>query len=116
MILAFVGLAFAAPIEDTDEVKAAKADFTVAFEQAEKGEHASLAPLPVAEAYLDDAADVAAAKAVFDAQFKAAEAIPKVVAVAPYTYAIPQPALTIAQPTYTYTRYETSFKLPLIDY
>lgn len=107
MILAFVGLAFAAPIEDTDEVKAAKADFTAAFEQAEKGEHASLAPAPIAEeAYLDDAADVAAAKAVFDAQFKAAEA-PQVVAVAPYTFAqvaIPQPALTIAQPTYTYTR------------
>jgi len=107
VILAFIGLTFAAPIEDTDEVKAAKADFNAAFEQAEKGEHASLAPQPVATAYLDDAVDVANAKAVFNAQFNAVQATQQLVAIAPYTIpqvVIPQPALTIAQPTYTYTR------------
>ncbi len=52
------GLALAAPIEDTEEVKAARALFEEAFAKAEKGEHASLAPVQVA-----DTPEVAATKA-----------------------------------------------------
>merc|ERR1712038_2206408 len=51
----------AAP-EDTADVKEAKAMFYKAFEEAEKGEHAKLAPAPVMNAYLPDAPEVAAAK------------------------------------------------------
>jgi len=39
-------------IEDTLEVKQAKADFEKAFEAAKAGKHATLAPKPIASAYL----------------------------------------------------------------
>merc|ERR1712079_192185 len=52
-----------------DEVKAAKAEFAVAFAAAEAGEHIALRPAAVASAYLDDDADVAEAKAAFQAVF-----------------------------------------------
>ena len=71
--LCFVASAIAAPLEDTEDVKAAKASFMKAFEAAEKGDHAALAPAPVATAYLDDSDDVAAAKAEFAATFANAE-------------------------------------------
>merc|ERR1712106_885895 len=71
--LVFVlAVAGAAPLEDTPEVAAAKADFQAAFDAAVAGEHAALAPVnndiqaeQIAGAYLDDVEEVAAAKASF---------------------------------------------------
>ena len=64
-----MAVAAAVPIEDTDEVKAAKAEFAAAFAAAEAGEHIALRPAAVASAYLNDDADVAEAKAAFQAVF-----------------------------------------------
>merc|ERR1719394_1175289 len=83
--LCLAGAAAGVPLEDTAEVKAAKADFMAAFAAAEAGEHAALAPapveaLPAAElvqipsSYLADEPEVLAAKADFMAAFAAAEA------------------------------------------
>ena len=70
-------IAAAAPLEDTDEVKAAKAEFQAAFDLAEAGGLADLAPVnndvqaeQIPNAYLDDDEDVAAAKAAFLAAFE----------------------------------------------
>merc|ERR1712055_534401 len=63
--------ASAAAIEDTADVKAAKASFNTAFEAAKAGAHAGLAPVQGPTSYLADAADVAAAKADFAASFAA---------------------------------------------
>ena len=68
-----VALASASPIEDTPEVAAAKAEFQAAFDAATAGEHAALAPAPVATAYLADNDDVAEAKAAFMKTFEAVE-------------------------------------------
>merc|ERR1711879_883394 len=61
----------AMPLEDTVEVKEAKADFMTAFRAAEAGEHALLAPKnndvqapQIATAYMADTEDVAEAKNV----------------------------------------------------
>ena len=101
-----VAIAAAAPqyLEDTEEVKAAKAEFQAAFDLAEAGGLADLAPVnndvqaeQIPAAYLDDLEDVAAAKAAFQAAFDDAAAgglaakqapapvhvIPEVPAVAP---------------------------------
>merc|ERR1711981_381219 len=64
-----LAVAAAVPLEDTDEVKAAKAEFAAAFAAAEAGEHATLRPAAVATAYLADLPDVAEAKAAFQAVF-----------------------------------------------
>lgn len=74
IVLSLACAALAAPLEDTDEVKAAKATFQAAFDAAEKGEHAALAPAPVAEAYLADSPDVALVKANFINQYNAIDA------------------------------------------
>merc|ERR1712109_13131 len=70
-----------APLEDTAEVAAAKAEFKAAFNLAEAGGHAALAPVnndiqaeQIANAYLDDTEDVALAKAAFKAAFDDAAA------------------------------------------
>merc|ERR1712126_678221 len=63
--------ASAAALEDTADVKAAKATFNAAFTAAQTGAHASLAPVQGPTAYLADSADVAAAKAEFAAAFAA---------------------------------------------
>ena len=92
-------MATALPLEDTAEVKAAKAEFMAAFDAAMAGKHAELAPKPVETAYLDDNVDVADAKAEFKSLFDAAvegkhaELAPKaaIAPVAPLTYTIPQP-------------------------
>jgi len=60
-------------IEDTLEVKQAKADFEKAFEAAKAGKHATLAPKPIASAYLADDIDVVLAKARFANTFDAVE-------------------------------------------
>ena len=69
-IAAFIAVAAAAPLEDTLEVAAAKAEFQAAFKSAAAGEHAALAPVnndlqaeQIANAYLDDDEDVATVKA-----------------------------------------------------
>merc|ERR1712013_222598 len=99
LVLACVlAVATAAPLDDTPDVAAAKASFKAAFAAASAGDHAELAPvnndmqapqianaylddaMEVAEAkaahsaYLDDVEEVAAAKAAFDAEFKSAAA------------------------------------------
>merc|ERR1712177_122783 len=76
-----VAFASAAPLEDTPEVAEAKAAFKAAFDAAEAGEHAALAPVnndvqaeQIAAAYLDDLEEVVAAKAAFTAAFDDAAA------------------------------------------
>merc|ERR1712126_68323 len=73
-LVALCLVASAMALEDTADVAAAKADFNAALMAAEAGEHAALAPAPVASAYLADDEAVAAAKADFAAAFAAAEA------------------------------------------
>merc|ERR1740124_1398987 len=77
IIASLLAVATALPIEDTPEVAAAKA----AFNAAEAGDHAALAPVnadaqaaQIAAAYLADAEEVAAAKAAFKAAFDDAAA------------------------------------------
>merc|ERR1712002_168119 len=76
-----VAVAAAAPLDDTPEVAAAKAEFQAAFDAAAAGEHAALAPVnndvqaeQIAAAYLDDLEEVVAAKAAFKAAFDDAAA------------------------------------------
>merc|ERR1711973_968656 len=76
----FVAAVGAAPLEDTPEVAAAKADFKAAFELAVEGKLGELAPVntdvqaeQIPEAYIADTDDVAAAKAEFMAAFEDAE-------------------------------------------
>merc|ERR1712076_201811 len=71
----------ALPLEDTVEVKEAKADFMSAFHAAEAGDHAKLAPVnndvqapQIATAYMADTADVSEAKEAFHLEFKNVEA------------------------------------------
>ena len=64
-----MAVAAAIPIEDTEEVKAAKAEFKIAFDAAVAGEHAALAPAAVATAYLADLPEVAEAKDAFRVVF-----------------------------------------------
>merc|ERR1739842_68820 len=75
-----LAVAAAVPIEDTPEVAAAKAEFAAAFAAAEAGEHAALAPVQGATAYLADLPEVADAKAahaaVFDAYTAGTVALP----------------------------------------
>merc|ERR1719486_7943 len=77
LIASFLAVAAALPLEDTAEVAEAKA----AFNAAEAGEHAALAPVnadtqaaQIASAYLADDEEVAAAKAAFKAAFDEAAA------------------------------------------
>merc|ERR1711935_1145853 len=64
-----LAVAAAIPIEDTEEVKAAKAEFATAFAAAVAGEHAAHAPAAVATAYLADLPEVAEAKDAFRVVF-----------------------------------------------
>merc|ERR1712001_780442 len=60
-----LAVASAIPLEDTEEVKAAKEAFAKAFAAAEAGDHAKLAPVQGPAMYLDDTEEVAAAKAAY---------------------------------------------------
>merc|ERR1712127_94958 len=107
----FLALAAGAPLEDTPEVVAAKAEFAAAFAAAEAGEHAALRPdaahpvnsdvqaAQIASAYLDDIEDVAAAKAAFQAAFDdaAAGGLAAKQAHAP-VHVLPAPAPLVAAP------------------
>merc|ERR1712198_823280 len=72
--LCLAASASAMALEDTADVKAAKASFNAAFHAAKAGAHAGLAPVQGPTVYLADSADVAAAKADFAAALAAAEA------------------------------------------
>ena len=110
--LALIGAAAAAPLEDTVEVKAAKAEFMAAFEQAKAGEHMKLMPEPVVTSYLADTDDVAAAKTDFMKEFELtekglhAEKAPKPLApiayAAPHTYMAASPLYYGAYASYPY--------------
>merc|ERR1711953_945474 len=71
----------ALPLDDTAEVMEARANFMSAFQAAEAGDHAMLAPVnndvqapQIATAYLADTEDVAEAKEAFHLEFKNVEA------------------------------------------
>merc|ERR1711997_430777 len=71
----------ALPLEDTAEVMEARANFMSAFQAAEAGDHATLAPVnndvqapQIATAYMADTEDVAVAKEAFLLEFKNVEA------------------------------------------
>merc|ERR1712045_923084 len=65
----------ALPLEDTVEVKEAKADFMTAFHAAEAGDHAKLAPVNNdVQAPQIDTAEVSEAKEAFHLEFKNVEA------------------------------------------
>merc|ERR1711994_1079517 len=72
-LVALCLVASAMALEDTADVKAAKASFNAAFHAAQAGAHAGLAPVQGPTVYLADSADVAANKAGFAAAFAAAE-------------------------------------------
>merc|ERR1712141_23712 len=88
VVLSLVASAFASPIDLTPEVAKATEEHLAAHAAATAGEHAALAPVQGAaiavqgdaitvqgpSVCLDDAEDVAAAKAEFEKLFKAAEA------------------------------------------
>merc|ERR1712127_107316 len=109
----FLALAAGAPLEDTPEVVAAKAEFAAAFAAAEAGEHAALRPdaahpvnsdvqaAQIASAYLDDIEDVAAAKAAFQAAFDDAAAGGLAAKQAPApVHVLPAPAPLAAAPLF----------------
>merc|ERR1711971_443116 len=80
LVLISLSLANSLPIQDTEEVAAAKAEFAELFAAAEAGDHAALAPVnndvqedQIASAYIEDTEDVAAAKAAFNAAFEEAK-------------------------------------------
>merc|ERR1711936_971348 len=80
LVLISLTLVHSLPIEDTEEVAAAKAEFAELFAAAEAGDHAALAPVnsdvqatQIPAAYIEDTEDVAAAKAAFNEAFEEAK-------------------------------------------
>jgi len=69
-----LAVAAAVPLEDTEEVKAAKAEFAAKFAAAEAGELADLQAAQIPTAYLADLEDVTKAKEEFMAVFNAYKA------------------------------------------
>ena len=69
-----MAVAAAVPLEDTEEVKAAKAEFAAKFAAAEAGELADLQAAQIPTAYLADLEDVTKAKEEFMAVFNAYKA------------------------------------------
>merc|ERR1739838_1027892 len=93
-----LAVAAAIPIEDTEEVKAAKAKFATAFAAAVAGEHAALAPAAVATAYLADLPEVAEAKDAFRVVFDKYAAGEVALPVAPVHDVAPVVAAPVAAP------------------
>merc|ERR1712130_1021429 len=69
LVLMSLFLVHSLPVEDTEEVAAAKAEFAELFAAAEAGDHAALAPVnsdvqasQIPATYIEDTAEVAAAK------------------------------------------------------
>merc|ERR1719195_285057 len=105
----FEAVAAAVPLEDTEDVKAAKAMFYKAFEDAEMGKLAELQEEQIPEMYMADSADVAAAKADFMKYFDARE---KGIPLTPGALTYAAPALTYAAPSI----YNYNYALPSYTY
>merc|ERR1711874_504050 len=80
LVLISLTLVHSLPIEDTEEVATAKAEFAELFAAAEAGDHPALAPVnsdvqatQIPAAYIEDTEDVAAAKAAFNEAFEEAK-------------------------------------------
>merc|ERR1712130_542689 len=89
------------PVEDTEEVAAAKAEFAELFAAAEAGDHAALAPVnsdvqasQIPATYIEDTAEVAAAKEIFNEAFEEAKSGGLAAKQAP------APVHLVASPTY----------------
>ena len=111
-----MAVAAAVPLEDTEDVKAAKAMFYKAFEDAEMGKLAELQEEQIPEMYMADSADVAAAKADFMKYFDARE---KGIPLTPGALTYAAPALTYAAPALTYAApsiYNYNYALPSYTY
>merc|ERR1712123_206475 len=123
VLVCFLAVANAAPVEDTPEVAAAKASFKAAFTVAEAGEHIALAPVnkdvqaaQIPNAYLDDVKEDAEFKGVAAGGLAAkqapapihevAEAV--VMPVAPVAYTHVYPAYHHADP-HTYAAYPHAY-------
>merc|ERR1712215_459845 len=81
LFLTLLSSCLAAPLEDTEEVREARAQFLAAFDEAKEGKHAALAPVnndiqapQIANAYLDDTEAVVEAKADHKVAFDTAAA------------------------------------------
>merc|ERR1711997_1421623 len=110
VVLSLVASAFASPIDLTPEVAEATAAHLAAHAAATAGEHAALAPVQGATLYLDDAEDVAAAKAEFEKLFKAAEAGTPIIPALPAPVAVAAPvAAPLALPANYYGGYYGGF-------
>merc|ERR1712241_1006694 len=126
-----LAVATSIPIEDTEEVKAAKAEFHKAFAAAEAGEHAALQAKQIASVYMADLPEVADAKAEFQAIFDKYAAGDVALPVAPVhevenvvaakavaPVAIAAPVVTVASPIlhgaypYAHTAYAGYFGYP----
>jgi len=131
ILACFLATAAAVPLEDTQDVKMAKAMFYKAFNDAEMGKLADLqepqianeylmddAAVAAAKPYMADSADVAAAKAEFKKYFDAREmGIPATPgALEPIQYAAP--AFAYAPATYAYAPsvYNYAHALPAYTY
>merc|ERR1711863_48821 len=93
------------PIAVTPDVAKATEEHLAAHAAAAAGEHAALAPAAVVNSYLDDAEDVAAAKAEFQKAFdlyaSGAVPLPTAPVFAPAaTVAAAAPVATVAAPLY----------------
>merc|ERR1711992_331829 len=107
-----LAVATSIPIEDTEEVKAAKAEFNKAFAAAEAGEHAALQAKQIASVYMADLPEVADAKAEFQAifdKYAAGDVAP--VAIAAPVVTVASPILHGAYP-YAHTAYAGHFGYP----
>merc|ERR1739849_60254 len=105
VVLSLVASAIAPPIAVTPDVAKATEEHLAAHAAAAAGEHAALAPAAVVNAYLDDAADVAAAKAEFQKAFdlyaSGAVPLPTAPVFAPAaTVAAAAPVAPVAAPLY----------------
>merc|ERR1712080_229542 len=101
LVLVSLSLVHCLPIEDTEEVAAAKAEFAELFAAAEAGDHAALAPVnsdvqasQIPASYIEDTAEVAAAKAIFNEAFEEAKSGGLAAKQAP------APVHLVASPTY----------------
>jgi len=131
ILACFLASAAAIPLDDTEDVKMAKAMFYKAFNDAEMGKLADLqapqipneylmddAAVAAAKPYMADSADVAAAKAEFKKYFDAREmGIPATPgALEPVQYAAPVVAYAPATYAYAPSVYNYAHALPAYTY
>merc|ERR1712029_321025 len=108
-----LAVAAAVPLEDTEEVKAAKAEFAAKFAAAEAGELADLQAAQIPTAYLADLEDVTKAKEEFMAVFNAYKAGEIPPPVAPVAVAAPYwNNYYGAYPAYAHAAYAGAYAYP----